>query len=654
MQAIANRIEWRDEVFAPLTLLRRAPLVAFSALAYTAAGVVSSFDFGKTQLDELRVLAEGVKAVAAAFTSGDWWQPDYCCHITGEHTMAHGSEVMLELRDRLAGSPDCSDFLDGFIATAPVHLADDGQLNPEARARTILAAKFWNGRVHQSSVRPREWEANDAFPWRGTEPHVFPVPFAAKEGMFQMVDGLREERHFGCGAHGAVYPVLPVLSWDLTVLAAAVLVETRESVEKPQPLEPKTASAVEATFKNLLLARVVQVLLLQAGSKARVGGDDMVEEVQGGGLVQQHFLLLSALLGKSTPGGMSEAELEAALSEQLLQFLKIVALLCRVCPPAGAIAELASSGSFALNDDVLDVEETAEILDVMGISSISSFLREEDNWSRAMTWAKELGEMERFQSAVAQRVVEEVESDDEPEPDEVAADAVVAEEDVAVMAEDEVSSFAAGEGVTTPVAGAAAAAAAAAAVAAGGGTGGGNSRLPQREPRSALHEQNANVGLVPPLGAASTWHSQSGFAICDMAPPNPSLASTSHSLLPGLRDVTFLSGTPAGIDCPDPFISLPRNYIDLYHQASSAMKRAGGVGGGPGADDRDDDGVAICLLTGTVLPTSKKNREAERGFPVRSTPPCNPEPRQPPALTPSPFASLANTGPLHRIREGAQ
>jgi hypothetical protein len=361
----------------PALMPLRSLLVSFSALSTAASMHVMNFDFGSAQVQDMRLLAGGTKAL-----------------INAAHAYGRAEEspvpMLRVLVGRVFGKYSGLSFehmgssIVGFLSSMPVHLAKDGQLNAYSRAKAALSAAFWledDERLRGAFERPAEV----------ADEKGIPVPFAANAG--EEAGELARLALVTAGHTNvaSVWPMLGVLNWDLAIFGSVAMC----SLERAEHDCGVSAVSYEVLFRDLVLARVVQIMVLEMNGGVGSGSED---SKTGAISTARSKLLFDAEL--VTTASLTEDEMASVLNDKLLPYLKIFILLSRAGTPT---ANFLPSDSFLMDDELLESEDAYEIMETCGIESVASFVEEEENMSRAKVWIEELEALEKGHSQVAER-----------------------------------------------------------------------------------------------------------------------------------------------------------------------------------------------------------------------------------------------------------
>ena len=324
----------------------RALLVGFSSIGFGASSLQQQFDFN------LKSIETTVSAMKVMITTYD-----------GESSKV--KEALLDqfyLRmpsvwKRANDEPKTAyDEICSFVSSIPVHVARDGTLDHDSSGRCALASAYW---LQREKVRGDTGERH-FFPSNkdSSPPYNFiPMPFSACVSEVEDVD---ESKWVDADLVASAWPLLPVLSWDLSTYAGAIFSLGVESSE------------VATVVKLLTLARAVQIVTCDLEDSQPWGSE---------GVFSCSGESLCALL-KDMKGPFREK-----VGEKLTPYLKVFLIVAK--------ASCAVDTEFLQPVDDLLYEETAfDIIDGLGFSLEDIFA---DEVETVTAWLDDLQQLEKWQ-----------------------------------------------------------------------------------------------------------------------------------------------------------------------------------------------------------------------------------------------------------------
>ena len=341
----------------------RSFLVGFSAVGFAAAQGVHHYDF---DLSNMSIIVDAVKMLLS----------------NSEGARSKVKESILDgfhcrvptVFANAKKDPTCFDAeICSYLSTMPCHVARDGQLPRKAAARACMSSAYW---MHYSERYSNVFRANSEgeghyltnYRHDADPPYlVIPKPLSA----FSSTSApLGNELPKDAELIGAVYPLLPVLSWDLATLSSAVFCLGVEKAE------------IEVVVRLLIIARVLQIIICDMGvCKA----------------------------GDFHPSVLREdSDLLREVCDKLCPYLKVFLMVAASCNLSEGKSRHEWFGD-AFLEDLLHEEDCRTILSLIKVD-LEELIAEEmaDGVGVAKLWLADVVELEKWQGVNAERSMQEV------------------------------------------------------------------------------------------------------------------------------------------------------------------------------------------------------------------------------------------------------
>jgi len=347
---------------APKLVPYRALLVSFSAIGYGASSLQQQFDFN---LSNIEITMSAMKILVKNY--------DREASKVKETILDQFYLRMPSVWKRAKDEPKTAyDEICSFISGAPTHVAMDGTLDQGESGRSTVASAYWLQRERARSTSGEKFfysvNKDKSPPYNS-----IPMPFGAFVSEVEAEKKAQDEASWiDAELVGSAWPLLPILSWDLTTFAGAIFAFEVEAGE------------VATVMKLLILARAVQILVCDIDESQDLIGSDGLASSSGDSIC-------NILIDMKEP-------LRAKVGQKLTPFLKVFLVVAK----ASSSEEVEFLQSV---EDILYEEDAFDILDGLGLSWEDIFAEEVETVS---AWIDDLKELDRWQDYNSGRKREEV------------------------------------------------------------------------------------------------------------------------------------------------------------------------------------------------------------------------------------------------------